>query len=407
MRLIYVLDYCFQQTPDGAVWTDTSYDSSFWDPYLDMYEEVLIISRAKPVERADRNWLRVDSSRIRVHVLAPYQRPTEYFLKRSLIEKQIDAAFAMPGVVVLRVPSNLARCAAGRLRRMDRPYSVDVVGDPWRSLAPGVSRVRGRAFFRLLFTLAQRRICREASGVSYVAQSLSAFYPAGRGRRVLVCSDARLDDSWLALEPRDYRAPARHLITVATLTQIYKGIDVLLRSMAICREKGVAFTLTIVGTGRYRSYLEDLSRDLGLSDAVTFTGALPWGPALAEALDRADIFVLPSLVEVMPRALLEAMARALPAIATRVGAVSEVLGRSDTVDAGNAEKLAEKLICVANQPQRLTKMSSRNLARARQFDSRVLLPQWLDYHRDLCRVEMPAARRQQLPSVVPTFSRVD
>ena len=89
-------------------------------------------------------------------------------------------------------------------------------------------------------------------------------------------------------------------------------------------------------------------------------------------LDSADLFVLPSRTEGLPRALVEAMARALPCIGSAVGGIPELLDASDLVPAGDSAALAAKIQEVLRDPLRMEKMSRRNLAGAQEFVDSVL-----------------------------------
>ena len=77
------------------------------------------------------------------------------------------------------------------------------------------------------------------------------------------------------------------------------------------------------GQGKLEAEISRRLGAMGAADHVTLAGHV-WN--VAELLDGADIFVLPSLAEGMPRAILEAMAKALPVIASDVGGNSEALG---------------------------------------------------------------------------------
>ena len=121
--------------------------------------------------------------------------------------------------------------------------------------------------------------------------------------------------------------------------------------------------LLLAGDGPDRAALEETVRALRLGPFVRFLGTLPdpW-PLLA----AADIFVLPSLWEGMPNALLEAMAAGLPAVATAVGAVPEMVvdGREAlVVPPGDAGALARALAELAESPARRREMGA--LARRR------------------------------------------
>jgi glycosyltransferase involved in cell wall biosynthesis len=92
--------------------------------------------------------------------------------------------------------------------------------------------------------------------------------------------------------------------------------------MAIITSRDREVTLTLVGEGKQRAALEDLTRSLSLASHVVFTGfvenVLPY-------YHRARVFVLPSLSEGMSNSLLEAMSCGLPVVTTLVGGNREIV----------------------------------------------------------------------------------
>jgi glycosyltransferase involved in cell wall biosynthesis len=127
------------------------------------------------------------------------------------------------------------------------------------------------------------------------------------------------------------------------------------------------FEVTVVGDGRLRPSLEMFARRHGVAAKFGFVGSMASSAAVRVELDASDIFVLPSRTEGLPRALVEAMARALPCIASNVGGIPELLAREDLVPPSNASALATKLSEVLSSPRRMERMSARNLAEARRY----------------------------------------
>ncbi|MEZ5391519.1 MAG: glycosyltransferase [Bryobacterales bacterium] len=167
------------------------------------------------------------------------------------------------------------------------------------------------------------------------------------------------------------------LITVGSMEHLYKGPDVLLEALAGLPEERLA----LVGDGRCRASLEALAAKLGLANRVEFLGPLPAGAAVRQALDRADLFVLPSRQEGLPRAMIEAMARGLPCIGSNVGGIGELIPADCLAPAGDAQALRAKIRALANDPSRLAREAAANLACAR------------DYHEDVLRRGVRLLRR--------------
>ncbi|MBJ7595200.1 MAG: glycosyltransferase family 4 protein [Candidatus Dormibacteraeota bacterium] len=129
-------------------------------------------------------------------------------------------------------------------------------------------------------------------------------------------------------EPGAAHQPVR--IATAARLETHKGIDVLLDACARLNGRTPLVHLDIYGDGSLRAELE--RRAAGSALDVTFHGNVS---DVRERLLDADIFVLPSRGENLPITILEAMAVALPVVASRVGGVAEL------VDDGVSGRLVE------------------------------------------------------------------
>jgi len=122
-----------------------------------------------------------------------------------------------------------------------------------------------------------------------------------------------------------------------------KGHEVLLDAAHILKQKGLQFSLWLVGDGDLRPAMEVKVEELGLSQIVRFLGRRADIP---DVLADADIFVLASHWEGMPGAIMEAMAAKLPVVATNVGGTAELVVEGETgllVPPRNPELLASAL----------------------------------------------------------------
>jgi len=121
--------------------------------------------------------------------------------------------------------------------------------------------------------------------------------------------------------PGPPRQDIRRIVMVANLRP-EKGHDTLLAAAPRILARYPDASFTFVGEGPQREKLEMLVRALGLTGRVQFLGE---SQDPAPILASHDLFVLPSRSEAFPNALIEAMATALPVVATDVGGIPEVV----------------------------------------------------------------------------------
>ncbi len=109
------------------------------------------------------------------------------------------------------------------------------------------------------------------------------------------------------------------LTTVASLT-LKKGHIYLLEALG--RIKNIDFEFFVIGEGTEKVFLENRAEKLGLKEKIFFEG---YQKSIASYIIKTDIFVLPSLWEGLPVALMEAMSCGLPCIASNVGGIGELI----------------------------------------------------------------------------------
>ena len=122
-------------------------------------------------------------------------------------------------------------------------------------------------------------------------------------------------------------------------------------------------TLTVVGEGRLRPQYEERARGR-LGDAVDFLGALAADQVQLQ-YTQADVFVLASLTEGLPRVLVEAMGRGLPCVATAVGGIPELIDPPWLVPARDPVALADALARIAHDGTAYETASRVNIERVR------------------------------------------
>lgn len=153
---------------------------------------------------------------------------------------------------------------------------------------------------------------------------------------------------------------------------VWKGVHDLLDACALLRDRGSTFHVTLAGppgTAGDERCLRERINGAGLGDFVSYVGNLD-AQAKWQALHHSNAYVQPSHHEGMPIALLEALACGLPIVATRVGAVGEVLDGSEAgilTSAHDPSALADAMTRLIEDPPLRDAMSAaaRRLAQGR------------------------------------------
>jgi glycosyltransferase involved in cell wall biosynthesis len=151
--------------------------------------------------------------------------------------------------------------------------------------------------------------------------------------------------------------------SVGRLSADKGGQDVLIRAVAEVRQAHPEVRLVFVGDGPLRVGLEALVSELGLGEVVRFTGQRA---DVARLLGAFDIFVLPSLREALPIAVIEAMAVRLPVVAARIGGIPEVVedgGTGCLVPPGDVAALAAVLERLVGDPALVARLGAAGQAR--------------------------------------------
>ncbi len=142
-------------------------------------------------------------------------------------------------------------------------------------------------------------------------------------------------------------AQATDLVFVGEL-RLLKGVDVLIKAVALLARNGRRVTATIVGDGPDRPAFEALVAAESLGEAIRFVGARP----AREAFALGRLLVVPSRAESLPYIVLEAAAAGVPLIATEVGGIPEILGAdaADLVAPGDPAALARAIGAALTDP---------------------------------------------------------
>jgi len=181
--------------------------------------------------------------------------------------------------------------------------------------------------------------------------------------------------------PRYVASAPYRILTVARLTA-KKGLPTVYRALSLLRQKGLSFTHTLVGDGDDRDEIITLINDLHLQDCCQWLGTRTHAEVLTQ-FSASDIFALGCEIsetgdrDGIPNVLVESLAMGVPAVATSISAIPEVLIDGETgltVPPSDPEKLAdaiEKLL--ADQHLRRKVIENGRKLVKEKFDNRRLI----------------------------------
>jgi glycosyltransferase involved in cell wall biosynthesis len=367
VSLLFCHDHRFIVGPDRAVYSRGQYSKDIVARYERAFGTMVIAGRVmpapEPFDATRLNRVLDDSSRFLP--IADLSSARTLLVGDAAVRRQLEQAMAEVDAVVVRLPSEVGLLAGDIARRERKPLVTEVVACVHDGLTShGGSKARAYA------PLARHRMRRAVAASDWTLYVTERFlqgrYPS-RGEQVSV-SNVQLPPPDAGVLSRRLDRPGQGPLVfgmVAAMFHNEKRVDVAIRAAAIAVEQGADLRLEIVGPGD-AGELEALAASLGIAGRVRFLGALPHGAPLFEFLDGADVYVQTSFQEGLPRGLIEAMSRAMPALASDAGGTGELLAGEWLHSPGDEARLAAQMLGLRD-PARRVALAEENLTRAGDF----------------------------------------
>jgi glycosyltransferase involved in cell wall biosynthesis len=264
--------------------------------------------------------------------------------------------------------------ASGLARRNGGAVAVNTLHGSyypvWRSLEDPLTAAAYRFFERVLAPLLARASDLQIHTAGYFADQVHAW-GAAREKIRLIHNGVDLEvfredgnggegEALAPLSSSPLLFTARRLVRK-------NGLHHLLRALPpVVEETGCR--LLIAGEGPERARLEGLARALGIQESVEFLGPVSRS-RMPLYLRRADVAVLPSLIEASSLFLLEAMAMGKAILATRTGGIPEILeeGEALLVEVGDIEAIGDGLLTLLRDGRLRERLGKRVRCRSREY----------------------------------------
>lgn len=372
MKLLVTTHAQMFEAPDGSVWTDSVYGYDFFLRYLDVFNNIRLVTRIKTItEKETSGKIRVDGKNIEIFKLPFYHGPWEYAMKYGKIDKLLDESVEGCDSAILRIPDQKAFQLFDKIRKKKIPCGVEVVAHSWDLYAPGNIKTILRPFLRYYWDLKQKQLCKNANGVAYVTEKyIQKRYPSQVNKDAR-CYETSYTSANISKEffkgPRlaeEFDIRCIRLIHISTISNFAKGHKEILLALRKLKDQGLNFNMKFVGGGTLIEHFMKMRDEFGLHNEVQFTGNISSQFEIIEALNQSDIFVFPSLTEGLPRVIIEAMASGLPCIATDVGGISELIPVECLIQPKSIKELEDKICSFSQKPDFLARLSAENFNKA-------------------------------------------
>lgn len=226
--------------------------------------------------------------------------------------------------------------------------------------------------------------------------AVSNYVKKSAQRRLGIC-EARIEVIYNGVDPeslkcadgeaerlrRELEIPAEAFVYVTVgRVDALKNHALLLRVFPKVLENVPQAYLTIVGAGILEQELKDLANSLGINQRVRFLGRRR---DVGACLEMANAFVFPTLLEGHPLALIEAMFKKLPCVASDLEVLREVIVNNESgllFDLNNTDELVRIMTELFRQPELARRLGeeARKVAEKR-FHIRATVLEWENYYR--------------------------
>jgi glycosyltransferase involved in cell wall biosynthesis len=372
VSVLFCHDHRFIVGPDGAVYSRGQFSEAIVARYERGFGELRIAARTKPVPSPfdSSRFNRVFTDSTRLVALPNLSNAKSLIFKDAAASRELEDVMRSVDAVVVRLPSEIGLLAGDVARRLRKPLITEVVGCAWDGLMSH-SGLTARAYASLALRRMRRAVARSDWTLYVTERFLQRRYPS-YGEQVSV-SNVQLpprDETLLARRLGRIRKGPLVLGMVAAMFHNEKRVDIAIRAAARAVQRGADLRLEVAGPGETAA-LETLAASLGLADRIRFLGALPHGEPLFSFLDGVDVYVQTSFQEGLPRALIEAMSRALPALGSDAGGTNELLDREWLHTRGDHAGLAGQLLQLRD-PKLRVRLATKSFERAADFEAAVL-----------------------------------
>ena len=359
MKLLFVHDHKFRKV-GNAIYSTGGLNNEVLERYSKMVSQVTVIARILEEKQSENKWSKITNKKILIKG------------NKNLFYGNLKKEMLTCDKMIIRLPSFLGLQALRLNRKIRKPYMIEMVACPWDALWN--HGITGKILAPYVF-FRNRQEVKSAPMVLYVTnQFLQSRYPT-KGQSI-GCSDVVISDCNenilnSSLEKIVHCEKKKILGTIAATNVKYKGQQYIIEALGRLKLQGNKnYEYQLVGNGD-SSFLKSIAKKNNVEEQVKFIGGLSH-EKIFDWLDSIDIYVQPSRQEGMPRALIEAMSRGVPAFGANTGGIPELL--SDQYLFSNSSTNINEIIEILSlfQKNTMIQLAKQNYEIAKEYQEKKL-----------------------------------
>lgn len=299
-------------------------------------------------------------------------------LKEILYKKIIET-----DIVIIRMPSFIGNEAVKICNKLNKNYLIELVGCPWDALWN--CGLKGKIIAPYMFFKTRKNVKYAPYALYVTSKFLQKRYPT-KGVNI-ACSDVslgKMENQVIQMRNQKIKTMNNKKIilgTVAAIDVSYKGQKYVIKALAKLKKDGYNnFEYQLVGGGKPNKILE-IAKKYNMLDKIKIIGPLPH-EKIFEWLDNIDIYIQPSDTEGLSRALIEAMSRGCPCIASDAGGNNELLVDKYIFKKKNINDLIKKLKQLLIDDE-MKKQSMINFNKSKEYNNECLDRQRLFFYQQI------------------------
>ncbi|XTR37218.1 glycosyltransferase [Paraclostridium tenue] len=370
MKVAFFHDTKLIEGSDNSVYS-SSFGYDLWKRYLNIFDNLIVCTRKSDQEIEDSSSYKISSgNNVEFKLNYRYKNPMQFFVDRKNINITIKQVVEEVDACIVRLPSIIGLLAVKECIKQNKPWVIEVVGC-WRDTLWNYGNIKGKVLAPIMYLINKKYIKKSNYALYVSKQFLQERYPCNGVTQSI--SDVNINN----IENNLIKRRSKRIISInmnepifigmiGSLNVEYKGHRTALKSIRELKKSGYNVHLRCLGGGDKLKW-EQICKDLKIEDRVEFCGVLPSGKPVLEWLDNIDIFIMPSLTEGLPRALIEAMSRGCNVIGSNVGGIPELVDDEYLIRPKDYKMMANLIIKFIDNNSIMLDQSIQNFEEAKKY----------------------------------------